>query len=325
MCPNLGRGERSIMADLKENLMTGLFGEVPAKPQTDILDEPDIEIDLDQLLDFHSGIVPGKEHPWSRLSDGKAKELRESIAVHGLLQPIIVREDEKNGFYEILAGHNRRDALRENGIKKLSVKRGEIKIVSKDTYDSGDIMLDSNIQRDEVPVMDRAWACRIKLEIVQHRMRVSQLGTHKRSDQIAAEELEMSRNNVQRYARLTYLTQPLQELANTTQLPINVGVEASYLSAEQQNEIFSVWKDVRKLPNIQQMKQIREEAAKEFIDADTLKAMLVPEKSSEPIKSAFKSTQKRFQKEAKEKSALIDTQVLEELLAKTVQEYLDTL
>ena len=62
MCPNLGRGERSIMADLKENLMTGLFGEVPAKPQTDILDEPDIEIDLDQLLDFHSGIVPGKEH-----------------------------------------------------------------------------------------------------------------------------------------------------------------------------------------------------------------------------------------------------------------------
>lgn len=325
MCPNLGRGERSIMADLKENLMTGLFGEVPAKPQTDILDEPDIEIDLDQLLDFHSGIVPGKEHPWSRLSDGKAKELRESIAVHGLLQPIIVREDEKNGFYEILAGHNRRDALRENGIKKLSVKRGEIKIVSKDTYDSGDIMLDSNIQRDEVPVMDRAWACRIKLEIVQHRMRVSQLGTHKRSDQIAAEELEMSRNNVQRYARLTYLTQPLQELANTTQLPINVGVEASYLSAEQQNEIFSVWKDVRKLPNIQQMKQIREEATKEFIDADTLKAMLVPEKSSEPIKSAFKSTQKRFQKEAKEKSALIDTQVLEELLAKTVQEYLDTL
>lgn len=325
MCPNLGRGERSIMADLKENLMTGLFGEVPAKPQTDILDEPDIEIDLDQLLDFHSGIVPGKEHPWSRLSDGKAKELRESIAVHGLLQPIIVREDEKNGFYEILAGHNRRDALRENGIKKLSVKRGEIKIVSKDTYDSGDIMLDSNIQRDEVPVMDRAWACRIKLEIVQHRMRVSQLGTHKRSDQIAAEELEMSRNNVQRYARLTYLTQPLQELANTTQLPINVGVEASYLSAEQQNEIFSVWKDVRKLPNIQQMKQIREEATKEFIDADTLKAMLVPEKSSEPIKSAFKSTQKRFQKEAKEKSALIDTQILEELLAKTVQEYLDTL
>lgn len=313
------------MADLKENLMTGLFGEVPAKPQTDILDEPDIEIDLDQLLDFHSGIVPGKEHPWSRLSDGKAKELRESIAVHGLLQPIIVREDEKNGFYEILAGHNRRDALRENGIKKLSVKRGEIKIVSKDTYDSGDIMLDSNIQRDEVPVMDRAWACRIKLEIVQHRMRVSQLGTHKRSDQIAAEELEMSRNNVQRYARLTYLTQPLQDLANTTQLPINVGVEASYLSAEQQNEIFSVWKDVRKLPNIQQMKQIREEATKEFIDADMLKAMLVPEKSSEPIKSAFKSTQKRFQKEAKEKSALIDTQVLEELLAKTVQEYLDTL
>lgn len=325
MCPNLGRGERSIMADLKENLMTGLFGEVPVKPQTDILDEPDIEIDLDQLLDFHSGIVPGKEHPWSRLSDGKAKELRESIAVHGLLQPIIVREDEKNGFYEILAGHNRRDALRENGIKKLSVKRGEIKIVSKDTYDSGDIMLDSNIQRDEVPVMDRAWACRIKLEIVQHRMRVSQLGTHKRSDQIAAEELEMSRNNVQRYARLTYLTQPLQDLANTTQLPINVGVEASYLSAEQQNEIFSVWKDVRKLPNIQQMKQIREEATKEFIDADMLKAMLVPEKSSEPIKSAFKSTQKRFQKEAKEKSALIDTQVLEELLAKTVQEYLDTL
>ena len=288
MCPNLGRGERSIMADLKENLMTGLFGEVPAKPQTDILDEPDIEIDLDQLLDFHSGIVPGKEHPWSRLSDGKAKELRESIAVHGLLQPIIVREDEKNGFYEILAGHNRRDALRENGIKKLSVKRGEIKIVRKDTYDSGDIMLDSNIQRDEVPVMDRAWACRIKLEIVQHRMRVSQLGTHKRSDQIAAEELEMSRNNVQRYARLTYLTQPLQELANTTQHPINVGVEASYLSAEQQNEIFSVWKDVRKLPNIQQMKQIREEAAKEFIDADTLKAMLVPEKSSEPIKIALK-------------------------------------
>ena len=313
------------MADLKENLMPGLFGEEPSRAQSTSSNEPDIEIDIDQLLDFHSEIVPGKKHPWSRLSEEKAKELRESIAVHGLLQPIIIREDEREGFYEILGGHNRRDALKANGVKKLSVNRGEIKIVKKDTYDSGDIMLDSNIQRDEVPVMDRAWACRIKLEIVQHRMSVSQLGTHKRSDQIAAEELQMSRNNVQRYARLTYLIPQLQDLANTSLLPINVGVEVSYLSEAQQEEIFSVWKEVRKMPNIQQMKQIREKAKNDFVDAEMLKEMLVPEKSPEPINSAFKSTQKRFQKEAKEKSAMIDPQVLEELLAKTVQEYLDTL
>ena len=73
------------------------------------------------------------------------------------------------------------------------------------------------------------------------------------------------------------------------------------------------------------MKQIREKAKNDFVDAEMLKEMLVPEKSPEPINSAFKSTQKRFQKEAKEKSAMIDPQVLEELLAKTVQEYLDTL
>ena len=315
------------MAGLKENLMTGLFGEEPPASQVQAVDEPDVEIEIDKLVDFHSEIVPGngKQHPWSRLSDEKAKELRESIAIHGLLQPIIVREDEREGYYEILGGHNRRDALKANGITKLSVKRGEIKIVKKDTYDSGDIMLDSNIQRDEIPVMDRAWACRIKLEIVQHRMSVSQLGTHKRSDQIAAEELQMSRNNVQRYARLTYLIPQLQDLANTTQLPINVGVEASYLTESQQEAIFSVWKDERKLPNIQQMKQIRIEAQEDFVDADTLKEMLSPAKEPEPLKTAFQSTQKRFRSIVKEKSALIDTHALEELLAKTMQEYLDNL
>ena len=48
------------MADLKENLMTGLFGEEPYRAQSTSSNEPDIEIDIDQLLDFHSEIVPGK-------------------------------------------------------------------------------------------------------------------------------------------------------------------------------------------------------------------------------------------------------------------------
>lgn len=316
------------MAELKESMMAGLFGGAAEgiknrdEPKTEA---PDVEIEIDKLKDYHSELVKGRAHPWNRLSEEKKAELCESIKEHGLLQPIIVRPDKENGFYEILAGHNRRDALRACGITKLSERRGEIKIMrGTDLYDASDIMLDTNIQRDEVSTMEKAWACRIKLEIIRNKISVSQLGTGgRRSDEIAADELKMSRNNLQRYARLTYMIDDLQALANSPKvLPVNVGVEISYLSTDQQREIFSVWQERGKLPSIEQIKIIRSKAENEFLEADVLESLIFPTKNPEPAKLAFKNVAKKYKKLIGEKNDLINPEILEEILSEALEGYI---
>lgn len=329
LCPNLGHGEKKgrKMAELKKaNLMAGLFGEEEVSKPTDSGSKVDTVINIDKLKDFHSEIVQGgKKHPWSTLSDQKKAELEKSIKEHGILQPIVVRRDVENGYYEILAGHNRRDACKAIGKYELSVNKGEIVIREDlDTIDAADIMLDTNIHRDEIPIMDKAWACRIKLEIIKKR--VSQLGTQgKRSDEIAADELQMSRNNVQRYARLTYIIRELQELTGKNKLPINVGVELSYLSENQQKEVYKVWEETCRLPSLEQAKSIRLLAQKEFVNEDDIFGIIAPEKQLAPIKLAFKTAEKKFRKIDDATISKVVQSELEELISETVERYISNL
>ncbi len=61
-------------------------------------------------------IEPGKGQPRQDFPEEALKELAESIKIHGILQPLAVRET-KNSRYEIIAGERRwRQSLR--GLKK---------------------------------------------------------------------------------------------------------------------------------------------------------------------------------------------------------------
>ncbi|MBP1578098.1 MAG: ParB/RepB/Spo0J family partition protein [Oscillospiraceae bacterium] len=217
----------------------------------------------------------GKPQPFRPYNEAKLQQLTEDIKQNGVLNPIIVRPCGI-GRYQILAGHNRVNAARAAGLSEIPAM---IRDVDDDTATL--IMVNTNLnQRDEMLPSEKAWAYRLQLEAMKRQAgrskeNVSQNGTQKRSDQILAEQSGESRNQIQRYIRLTHLTEDMLEMVDNGMLPFVSGVALSYLTPEQQDIVCEVSAECDKRISTAQAEQIRR---LEEITEESVKAVLLPEK-----------------------------------------------
>lgn len=152
----------------------------------------------------------------------------------GVISPIIARPHREGG-YEILSGHRRATACQIAGIKNVPV------IVKNLDDDTATILLvDSNLQREYILPSEKAHAYRMKLEAMKRRgartdLTCDQFGhklENKKSVEIIAENSPDSRNQIQRYIRLTELIDPLMDMVDEKKLPLNAAVELSYLGSK---------------------------------------------------------------------------------------------
>lgn len=204
-----------------------------------------------------SQLKPFEEQPFKVLMDESMDELVESIKESGVLSPIIARP-YKDGGYEILSGHRRAKACEIAGIKNVPV------IVKNLDDDTATILLvDSNLQREHILPSEKAYAYRLKLEAMKRKAgrpskeNVSQIGTHLRSDEQLAQQTGESRNQIQRYIRLTELIDPLLEMVDEKKLPLNAAVELSYLGSKAQSDVLKSIERNEITPSIEQSAKIR--------------------------------------------------------------------
>ena len=183
-----------------------------------------------------SELKPFESQPFKVLMDESMDELVQSIKESGVLSPLVVRP-HKDGGYEILSGHRRATACKLAGREKVPV------IVRNLDDDMATIFLvDSNLQRENILPSEKAYAYRLKLEAMKHQgqrsdLTSSQFGTKLRSDSILAQQVGESRNQIQRYIRLTELIDPLLDMVDDKKLPINSAVELSYLGSKAQSDV----------------------------------------------------------------------------------------
>lgn len=95
-----------------------------------------------------------KHQPRHTFDQEKLNELAASIQEHGVVQPIIVRNDE-NGKYELVAGERRWRACQLIGIKKIPAI---VKQLSE--KETSEIALIENIQREDLNPIEEAAAYR---------------------------------------------------------------------------------------------------------------------------------------------------------------------
>jgi len=117
-----------------------------------------------------SSIRPGSMQPRRAFSAESIAQLAESIRLHGLLSPLLVREVEK-GRYELIAGERRLRAL-----KLLNCPRAEAVVLSGSDCDCALIALVENLQREDLHFLDVAAACKRILDshpITQERLAAS--------------------------------------------------------------------------------------------------------------------------------------------------------
>jgi len=186
-------------------------------------------------------LTPFKGQPFKPYSTEKLFELADDIAENGILSPLIVRP--YNDSYQILAGHNRASAAQLAGLDAVPCF---VKTVDDDT--AKNIMLTTNLnQRDKLFPSEKAFAYKMKLETIKHQgvrsdLTSSQLGTKlegKRADQIVAEQAGESRNQIQRYIRLTELVPELLDMVDNEKISFGAGVSLSYCKKEDQQSLLS--------------------------------------------------------------------------------------
>ena len=202
-------------------------------------------------------LFPFKEHPFKVLDDEAMQRTVESVAQYGVLAPLIARPRPEGG-YEIISGHRRQHAAELAGLDTLPV-------IVREMDDDAAILLmvDSNLQRESILPSERAFAYKMKLDAMKRtsgrpsKENVSQIGTQKRSDQIMAEELGESRNQIQRFIRLTNLIPELLDLVDEKKISFNPAVELSYLDEAQQRDFLQAMDETQNAPSLSQAQRMK--------------------------------------------------------------------
>ena len=241
------------------------------------------QIPIDELHPFTN-------HPFKVLDDEAMTRTVESIAQYGVLAPLIARPRPDGDGYEIISGHRRQYAAKLAGLDTLPV------IVRQMSDDAAVIlMVDSNLQREHILPSERALAYKMKLDAMRRsggrpsKENVSQIGTQKRSDQIMAEELGESRNQIQRFIRLTNLIPELLDMVDEKKISFNPAVELSYLDESQQRDFLEAMEDTQNAPSLSQAQRLKKLAQEGHFSYDVAFAVMGEEKKDELDKVVIKN------------------------------------
>ena len=225
---------------------------------------------------------PFTNHPFKVLDDEAMTRTVESIAQYGVLAPLIARPRPEGDGYEIISGHRRQYAAKLAGLETLPI------IVRQMSDDAAVIlMVDSNLQREHILPSERALAYKMKLDAMRRtsgrpsKENVSQIGTQKRSDQIMAEELGESRNQIQRFIRLTNLIPELLDMVDEKKISFNPAVELSYLDESQQRDFLEAMEDTQNAPSLSQAQQLKKMAQQGEFSYEKAFDVMGQEKKSE--------------------------------------------
>lgn len=225
-----------------------------------------------------SQLFPFERHPFKVNNDAEMLKIVESVKQYGVLSPAIARP-LPDGGYELVSGHRRKRACELAGIDAMPA-------IVRDLDDDAAtiVMVDSNLQRENVLPSERAQAYKMKLEAMKRQAgrpskeNVSQVGTQKRSDQIMAEELSESRNQIQRYIRLTELAPELQEMVDNKKIAFTPAVELSYLSESEQQLLLDAMDSEQATPSLSQAQRLKQFSQRGELTAEVMRAIMSEEK-----------------------------------------------
>ena len=201
-------------------------------------------------------LFPFKNHPFKVLDDESMQRTVESVEQYGVLSPLIARPRPEGG-YEIISGHRCQHAAQLAGLETLPV------IVRNMDDDAAVLlMVDSNLQRENILPSERAFAYKMKLEALKNQgarsdLTSSQIGTKLRADEKVAQDLGESRNQVQRFIRLTNLIPELLDMVDEKKISFNPAVELSYLDESQQRDFLEAMNDTQNAPSLSQAQQLK--------------------------------------------------------------------
>ena len=255
-------------------------------------DESREDLKRERLMDIPiSQIREFPEHPYKVKDDESMVELVESIKTRGLIQPVLVRPLE-DGTYEMVSGHRRKRAFELAGIEKIPARVKEL------TRDEAILsMVDSNLQRDEILPSEKAFAYKMRLEAMNRQAGrpkkenltpVESNFEKQRTNEVLAEEVGESREQIRRYIRLTNLIPELLDLVDEKLIAMRPAVEISYFTPESQMWLYDAIGATDATPSHAQTLRMRKYAEQGTLTKEKIDTIMDEEKPNQKEKSPFR-------------------------------------
>ena len=243
-------------------------------------------IPIEQIEDF-------PEHPFKIQNDEQMQKLIESIQDYGVITPVVARRIGEER-YELISGHRRKYACKTLGIDRLPV------IVRDMSRDEAVIsMVDSNLQREHILPSEKAFAYKMKMEAMKRQgartdLTFCPLDRKINSALEIANQSDDSERQVFRYIRLTELTSELLELVDQGRIAFRPAVELSYLTEDEQRDLWETIDSEEVTPSLSQAIRMKELSKEGNLDMDTIFAIMREEKANQ--KEQVKIPMDRFSK-----------------------------
>lgn len=225
-------------------------------------------------------LKPFQNHPFKVSQDDEMNRLCESIKEYGVLSPLMARP-LPGGGYEIVSGHRRKIAAELLGMEKLPVL---VREMSDD--EAVILMVDSNIQRENLLPSEKAFAYKMKLEAMKRQAgrpknNSPQLAANFRSDDEVAKSAGISGDTIRRYIRLTELAPPLLELVDQKRIAFSPAVELSYLTKQEQAELWSLIESEDCTPSFSQSVRMKKLSQEAKLTPEVIYAVITEEKPNQ--------------------------------------------
>ncbi len=238
-------------------------------------------------------LVPFKNHPFRVVEDESMLRTTESIAMFGVLTPLIARPAE-DGKYEIISGHRRAHAAAAVGLT-------EVPVIVRDMDDdvAKILVVDSNLQRENILPSERAFAYKMKADVIKHQGERTDLTSgqvvpkFKRTTEAIGAETGDSYKTIQRFIRLTNLIPELLDMLDQKKISFNPAVELSYLKPEEQQNLIEAMDFTQAAPSLSQAMRLKKLSQESGCTLEDMCVILGEVKKGDLERVAFKSEQLR--------------------------------
>ena len=289
----------------EDNFINTLFEKAEeteaAKPQTTEI----VSMDINK-------IVPNFKNPY-KCREEDMKPLEDSIRENGIIQPLMVRKDDKGDVYEIISGHRRFLAASRLEMTEMPVV---VLDISKEEADI--ILVDSNLHREHILHSEKAFAYKMKMDALKKQGKRTDLTSDQVGPKLSAKEVsdEDSASQVKRYIRLTKLIPKLLNMVDENKISFSVGVELSYLTKAEQTDLFKFIEKELCTPSLAQAQKLKKLSQEGTLNSEEISSIMKQPKPNQVV--TVKIPEDKISKYMKSNATVKEK---EDFLAKAVEYY----
>jgi len=231
---------------------------------------------------------PFDGHPFKVVDNEEMDQLTWSILTQGLLTPLVVRPLE-NKEYEVISGHRRLHACKKAGIQTVPAL-----VYAIDRDAAAIALVDSNLQREKILPSEKAFAYKLKRDVLSHQgVTSSQVGEKLLTVEKVGLEAGDSKNQVLRYIRLTNLIPGILQKVDEGRIALTPAVELSYLTETEQDDLLETMESEDCTPSLSQAIQLKQLSQAGKLDIDTIFGILTQPKANQREKISFRTNEVR--------------------------------